>query len=132
MNYAGWLPRVLAYLVDIIPYGILVGIGGALGRNDDGTLGVLYWVFLLLGFAYLVYNRWIMGGQGQSIGKKVLGLRLIKEETGQPLGPGLAFARDICHFVDAIICGIGYLFPLWDAKKQTIADKIIKSIVVKA
>src|SRR4051812_46648176 len=124
MNYAGWFPRVLASLVDYIPYAILLGIGSALGRNDDGTFGVLYWIFLLLGLAYLVYNRYILGGQGQSIGKKVLGLRLIKEETGQPLGAGLAFVRDVAHLVDLIICGIGFLFPLWDAKKQTIADKL--------
>jgi uncharacterized RDD family membrane protein YckC len=32
--------------------------------------------------------------------------------------------------VDAIICYIGFLFPLWDSKKQTIADKIVKSVVV--
>jgi uncharacterized RDD family membrane protein YckC len=132
MNYATWIQRVGAYIVDFLPYGILLGIGSAIGRNDDGTFGVIYWICLLVGLGYWIYNRWILGGQGQSIGKKALGLRLIKEETGQPLGAGGAFLRDICHIVDGIICYIGFLFPLWDAKKQTIADKIVKSLVVKA
>ncbi|MDQ1423726.1 MAG: hypothetical protein QOD72_1224, partial [Acidimicrobiaceae bacterium] len=33
------------------------------------------------------------------------------------------------HVADSIICGIGYLFPLWDVKRQTLADKIMKTVV---
>jgi uncharacterized RDD family membrane protein YckC len=132
MNYASWIQRVGAYIVDAIPGAILGGIGSAIGTNDDGSLGVVYYICALLAFAFTVYNRWILGGQGASIGKKALGLRLQRDDTGAPLGAGMAFLRDICHFVDAIICYVGFLFPLWDAKKQTIADKIVKSIVVKA
>jgi uncharacterized RDD family membrane protein YckC len=78
------------------------------------------------------YNRWYLGGKtGQSWGKKALGLHLVGEQTGQPIGPGMAFVRDLAHIVDAIICYIGFLFPLWDAKKQTLADKIVKTLVIK-
>ena len=62
----------------------------------------------------------------------MLNLRLVSEETGQPIGMLMAFVRDICHIVDSIICYIGYLFPLWDAKRQTIADKIVKTVVIPA
>lgn len=138
MNYANWIQRVGAYLIDAIPAAILGGIGYAIAGpkvNADGTVeaaSALYYVFILLAIAWQVYNRWILGGQGASIGKKALGLRLIKEETGQPIGAGLAFLRDLAHVVDAIICYIGFLFPIWDAKKQTIADKLVKTLVVKA
>jgi uncharacterized RDD family membrane protein YckC len=43
----------------------------------------------------------------------------------------MAFVRDLCHFVDAIICYVGFLFPLWDDKRQTLADKIVSTVVVK-
>jgi uncharacterized RDD family membrane protein YckC len=136
MNLASWFQRVGAYLVDAIPSAILAGLAVAFGTttNDDGTksIGVMYYVFILLALGWVIYNRWILGGQGASIGKKALGLRLIKEETGQPIGAGMAFLRDIAHFVDGIICYIGYLFPLWDAKRQTLADKIVKTLVVVA
>ncbi|MFI5910182.1 RDD family protein [Dactylosporangium sp. NPDC051541] len=133
MNYATWPIRVGAYLVDVVPAAILGGIGYALGgpTADDPTIGPLYYVFALLALAYTIYNRWYLGGQGQSLGKKALGIRLVKEQTGQPLGFGGAFVRDIAHIVDAIICYIGFLFPLWDAKRQTLADKITGSLVVK-
>ncbi|GGM29258.1 RDD family protein [Dactylosporangium sucinum] len=138
MNYANWGQRVGAYIVDIIPAAILSGIGYAIDGpkvNADATMegmGAIYWICVLLAFAWTVYNRWILGGQGASIGKKALGLRLSKEQTGQPLGAGGAFVRDLAHIVDSIICLIGYLFPLWDQKRQTIADKIVGSLVVKA
>jgi len=35
------------------------------------------------------------------------------------------------HILDALPLFLGFLWPIWDAKKQTFADKIIKSVVVK-
>jgi uncharacterized RDD family membrane protein YckC len=135
VNYASWIQRVGAYLVDglcTLPFVILaVLLGSHTGSSGTAGVGVLYYVFLLLALVVQGYNRWFQAGKtGQSWGKKALGLRLVSEQTGQPIGAGLAFGRDIAHFVDGIICYIGYLFPLWDAKKQTIADKIVKTIVI--
>jgi uncharacterized RDD family membrane protein YckC len=133
--YASWIQRVGGYLIDAVilaPFWILAATLGR-GTNSNGvaTLNALYFVFVLLAVVVFGYNRWYQQGKtGQTWGKKVLGIRLISEETGQPIGPGMAFVRDLAHIVDGIICDIGYLFPLWDAKKQTIADKIVKTIVV--
>ena len=124
--YANWGQRVGAYLIDVAP---VVVVDLVLVRISV-ALSVIGW---LVGLGWTIYNRWYLGGTtGQSIGKLALSIRLVSEETGQPIGMLMAFARDICHIVDAIICYVGFLFPLWDAKKQTIADKIVKSVVVKA
>jgi len=32
--------------------------------------------------------------------------------------------------VDALPCMIGYLFPLWDARRQTFSDKIMNTVVL--
>jgi uncharacterized RDD family membrane protein YckC len=122
--YANWGQRVLAYLIDVAPVIIVVVV---LARISVALL-VIGW---LVGLGWSIYNRWYLGGTtGQSIGKKALNIRLVSEESGQPIGMLMAFVRDICHIVDSIICYIGYLFPLWDAKRQTIADKIVKTVVV--
>ena len=55
--------------------------------------------------------------------------RLIGEETNAPIGAKNAFIRDLVHILDALTV-VGYLWPLWDDKKQTFADKIMKTIVV--
>jgi uncharacterized RDD family membrane protein YckC len=123
--YASWIQRVGAYLVDIAPIWILDAI--------FFRVTALFWVISLAGLGWTIYNRWYQAGTtGQSLGKKVLNLRLVSEQTGEPIGPLMAFVRDVCHIVDAIICYIGFLFPLWDSKRQTLADKIVKTVVVNA
>jgi uncharacterized RDD family membrane protein YckC len=127
LAYANWAQRVGAYLIDAVPAWILIIIG-LVTRSVP-----VYFLFALAALAWVVYNRWIQAGRtGQSLGKRTLGLRLISESTGEPIGAGMAFARDICHLVDSIICYVGWLFPLWDAKRQTVADKILSTVVVPA
>jgi len=126
-QYSDWIHRVGAYLVETLPAIIILYIFVLAIRVTILSI-IVYLAFL----AYVIYNRWILGGQGQSIGKKVLGMMLLSEETGQPIGTLNAFLRDICHIVDSIICYVGYLFPLWDPKRQTLADKIMKTVVVPA
>jgi uncharacterized RDD family membrane protein YckC len=133
--YAEWPQRVLASLIDgaIVLGGYLVVILVAFifGKIASG-LGVLVLFLGYLGvLAFAIWNQIIVqGNTGQSIGKKQIGIKLIAEQTAQQLGPGLTFVRQIAHFLDGI-CFIGYLWPLWDEKKQTFADKIMTSIVIK-
>jgi uncharacterized RDD family membrane protein YckC len=78
-----------------------------------------------------VYNRWILGGRtGQSWGKQVFNLRLLRMSDGQPIGAGMAFVRDLAHIIDALPCYIGFLFPLWDNRRQTLADKVMSTVVI--
>jgi uncharacterized RDD family membrane protein YckC len=73
------------------------------------------------------------GTTGQSIGKGVMNIKVVGENTGQPLGTGGAFVRWLMHtFVDGAICYLGFLWPLWDDKKQTWGDKVASSVVVQA
>ncbi|MFF4954993.1 RDD family protein [Streptomyces chattanoogensis] len=69
--------------------------------------------------------------RGASPGKKIMKIRLIREETGLPLGLGMTLLRRICHGLDSAACGIGYLWPAWDAKGQTFADKVMRTVVVR-
>lgn len=146
---ARWPQRAGGYIIDqlvllpgYIPYFIGApknwSASSTVGDSVDSTSGssdgniplMLVGIAIMLGIT--IWNRWIKGGQGQTIGKQVVGLRLIGEQSGQPIGTGKAFLRDIAHILDSIICGlpIGYLWPLWDQKRQTWADKIMKTVVV--
>ena len=87
---------------------------------------------MLAGIGWNVYNRWIVGGRtGQSLGKRVTKIKLISEQTDQPIGAMNAFLRDLVHILDGAAC-VGYLWPLWDDKRQTFADKLMRTIVVDA
>ena len=123
--YANWGQRVGAYLIDYLPIFVLELVA-VISRN-----GIVRFLFIIASLAWWIYNRCIQAGRtGQSLGKRTLHLRLISERTGEPIGGGMAFARDICHILDSLACYIGWLFPLWDAKRQTLADKIISTVVI--
>ena len=149
--YTPWLTRVLAWIIDFIPYLIILGIGlgieavtqetvcvvddsefnlGEYCATGNSTLGVAaVSIAALLGLAYMVWNYgYRQGTTGSSIGKSIMKFKVVSEKTGQPIGFGVSVVRQIAHAVDAIICYIGFLFPLWDAKRQTLADKIMSTV----
>jgi uncharacterized RDD family membrane protein YckC len=142
--YAHWGRRVGAYLLDyvlILPGWVLAVIGLALTSASTGsrtrassggsTVGV---VLALVGYALMlgltIWNRYFRAGRtGQSWGKKVVGIRLVRESDLRPIGAGMAFVRDLAHIVDGFFY-LGYLWPLWDPKRQTFADKICSTVVL--
>ena len=38
---------------------------------------------------------------------------------------GAGIGRWFAHIVDSLVCYIGWLMPLWDSERQTIADKLV-------
>ena len=152
--YASWFQRVGAFLIDqllgvvaMIPYylGAVMAastvetttdpVTGELTTTGGGASGislVLMFLGVALAIAYFVWNYCLKQGRtGYTVGKGVLGIKLIKQDTGQPMGAGLSFVRQIAHIVDAIPCYLGYFWPLWDSKRQTFADKIMGTVVIE-
>jgi uncharacterized RDD family membrane protein YckC len=151
--YTPWLTRVLAYLIDGVGPAILGVIFLVLflastgvecrpvhSQYDHGGQyceatgpGGLTWVLMLVlwlaAIAFVVWNYgYKQGTTGSSIGKGVMKFKVVGEATGQPIGFGMSIVRQLAHVVDSAICSIGYLFPLWDPKRQTLADKIMKTV----
>jgi len=131
---AEWPQRALGAIVDwafAVVIVIVAVIVGAIFGAISSVLGLLVSLLLyIVAFGYLMLQMVKQGNTGQTIGKKIIGLKVISEATGQPIGPGMSIARYFAHIVDSIICYIGWLFPLWDAKKQTIADKLLGTVVI--
>ncbi|CAN5471897.1 hypothetical protein BH18ACT1_BH18ACT1_14450 [soil metagenome] len=119
-----------SYAIDYIAPFLAVFIVGTIFGILSDVLGLI--VFLLgyiAAFAFAIYTSYLGGQTGQSIGKQQVGLRLVRESDGQPIGGGLGIGRYFLHIIDGF-CFIGYLCPLWDEKKQTFADKILTTVVL--
>jgi len=130
-----WGTRALGYLIDYAPIVAIYIVGWIIALILGQIAGILGALVLLLTWAaaigWWIWNRAIMSGRtGQSLGRKVMGTTLIGEASGQPIGAGNAFVRDLAHIIDSLVCYIGWLMPLWDGKRQTIADKIMTTVVV--
>jgi uncharacterized RDD family membrane protein YckC len=153
-GYASWLSRVGAVLVDGLAgavaaapfyagYVSLLGSHLTTTQRPDGTSEVhvtgniglpvtLMVLGTLTGLAFFVWNICLRQGRtGQTVGKTILGIRMVSASEGRPIGPLLSFVRYLCHVVDGLFCGLGYLWPLWDARNQTWGDKIMRTVVVK-
>jgi uncharacterized RDD family membrane protein YckC len=125
MNKAGFWSRFFAAFIDgliIAPfiYGlILVGFGAALQNGVPYGFSIIYETVLL--------SQW----NGQTIGKKVLGIR-VTTTSGGSLNWLKAFIRSISKILSGIVFCLGYLWMLWDGESQTWHDKIADTLVVKA
>ncbi|MFD9407663.1 RDD family protein [Streptomyces sp. NPDC059989] len=130
---AHWGLRVGATLLDgLITAGPMYALGFidlATSDNPDEP-GFFFLIGVLYAIAMGFYQLYLEGKTGQSIGKKAVGISVRREADGQPLGFGMAFVRKLAHFLDGIACYIGYLWPLWDEKKQTFADKVCNTLVI--
>lgn len=149
--YTPWLTRFLAFLIDYAPILVVLGIAQVVDMltqeescvtsvnqydvaqycySQGSIIGVLaQGLASLLILAYVVWNYgYRQGTTGSSVGKSILKFKVVSEVTGEPLGFGMSLVRQLAHFVDAIICYVGFLFPLWDSKRQTLADKIMTTV----
>ena len=153
VEFASWGRRVLGYVIDLFLH-VVASIPCYLGflamddeleydtdafgnqtvsdRTDfsDATVAILV-IGGLISLAFWVYNVVIRQGRtGYTLGKTVVGIRLIRVSTGEPMGAGWSFLRQIAHYVDSLVCYLGWLWPLWDQRNQTLADKIMGTVVI--
>jgi uncharacterized RDD family membrane protein YckC len=131
---AEWPQRVVAWLIDAVCIFVLyiaVFILAAIFGAISDALGAIVFILGYLGAIVLQFwFAYLNGVKGQSPGKAVTGLKVVSEADGSLIGGGTGIVRAIAHFLDGIVCGLGYLLPLFDEKKQTIADKVMKTVVL--
>jgi uncharacterized RDD family membrane protein YckC len=152
--YASWSKRVGAYLIDgviglalsVLFLPLLVSYADTqqvqpngrvqtIGSVSGGSVGIaIVGGCVLLGYTIL---QWYLEGRlGWTIGKRALGIRLVRERDGRFVGFWLALVRYLIYLVIGSICFIAsilnYLWPLWDPKRQTWPDKLLGQLVIEA
>ncbi|MGB7962802.1 MAG: RDD family protein [Propionicimonas sp.] len=123
-----WPKRALGGVIDYVAAGVVISIIGSVLSNMSTGLGSA--ANAVLGIGWMLYLGHKSGTTGVTFGRSIAKTKLVSEETGAPIGSMNGIIRQLAHIVDSIICYIGWLFPLWDAKRQTLADKIMKTVVV--
>src|SRR5262249_9686819 len=138
-SYGDMGKRIAAYLID----GLLVGcgyipgliislVGSGIGGDVGGLIGILGALLAFVGiFAVLLYNIYLLGRDGATLGKKWMGLKVL-DASGQPLGFGKAFLREIVKYAANSACIILAFWPFWDQEKQGLHDKAVGTHVYNA
>ncbi|MFF0744372.1 RDD family protein [Streptomyces sp. NPDC004111] len=158
--------RLGARALDAVAYGILyaifsaIGLAGLVGAsntlkdcdpmaadytqcvNDNASAGAgiiagFFGALALFGLIALLYEWLMVSIWGATLGKMVLGVKVVKESTGQAPGLGAGFIRWIIPMVGSLFCGLGtllvYLSPFFDnsGKLQGWHDRAGSTIVIK-
>ncbi|MFI0979933.1 RDD family protein [Streptomyces sp. NPDC021093] len=159
--------RLGARALDGVAYGILyaifsaIGLAGLVGASESikdcgnymspgydqcindaanasvGIVAAFFGAIAVFALIALLYEWLMVSIWGATLGKMVLGVKVIKESTGQAPGLGAGFIRWIIPMVGSLFCGLGtllvYLSPFFDnsGKLQGWHDRAGGTIVIK-
>jgi uncharacterized RDD family membrane protein YckC len=141
-TYASYGKRFVAALIDfcltwVAAMVLFIVAFGLLFSDSIRVLAILLMILSVLWIpAMIIYNSVIRQGKsGQTIGKSRMRIRLIKEETGAPIGVGYAFLRGLASYALNSITGgifwiVDVLFPAFDSKNQRVIDKMLQTVVI--
>ena len=121
---AGFWRRLAASIIDSIVLGVVTYVLEAVVSQAFGVI---------LGFVVsAAYFTWFHGRTGQTPGDAALGVRVVdlRDTVGAPIGYNRAFIRWLVSIVSGLVIVLGYLWMLWDSRKQTWHDKAAGSLPV--
>jgi len=70
---------------------------------------------------FFYYQAYFLSRDGQTLGKKLLGLKVIDAE-GHPPQFGAAFARGLGYIASSTFLDLGFLWAIWDKSRRTWHD----------
>ena len=130
--------RVLATIADGIALGVLFWVMSALfgttssasATNVSASLeGFSALIFFVLVFAYYVI---LEGYLGQTLGKMLFGIKVVREDTGRVPGIGAAAIRTVLRIVDGLFSYlVAFIAVLASSKNQRLGDMAAHTLVVR-
>ncbi len=129
---ASWLARAGALSLDVLP-GIGVVAVLALLALTAPQRSWPWWVYTVAAALVLLLvmaNRWWLPAvTGWSLGRGVVGIRVVRRSDGAGAGAWRLLLRDLAHLLDTASLFVGWLWPLWDSRRRTFADLLLRTEV---
>ena len=128
---ARWHVRAAAFLIDVLP-GLAVVATMLMVWWAVPLRSVWWWISVsVLAVAALLTmtNRVILPAlSGWSLGRGLMGIAVVHKD-GTSVGVGRLLCRDLAHLLDTLSVFVGWLWPLWDARRRTFADLLVRTEV---
>ena len=130
--------RILATIVDGLVFGVLYTVMTALFGTIT-TVGTANWSGSLPAFWSVVYGVIIVlyyilleGYRGQTVGKMLLGIKVVREDNGEVPGLGAATIRTLLRIIDGIFSYlVAFVTVLISGKNQRLGDIAAHTLVVR-
>jgi uncharacterized RDD family membrane protein YckC len=129
--------RILATIVDAIVFSVifwvlalLFGSTSAEGGSVAFSLGGLgSLIYLVVIFAYYTL---LEGYLGQTLGKMLLGIKVVREDNGGVPGLGAAAIRTVLRIIDGILFYlVAFISVLATQKNRRLGDMAANTLVVR-
>jgi uncharacterized RDD family membrane protein YckC len=133
IEYQGIGIRLVSLIIDNIIVGIIIGaIGSGIGFGIMTQRMIPWWIGILYFVIYVSYFTLLEGSKGQTIGKMVTKIKVVREDGGQ-IDMNQALTRNILRIIDGLFAYLIGAILIWRSdKKQRLGDNIAKTIVIKA
>jgi uncharacterized RDD family membrane protein YckC len=119
---ATFFERFVAFMID----GVLLSIANFVLVAIFDSRGQLLSLVVAV-----VYFATLEGGPtGQTVGKRVMNIKVVRSRSLDQVGTGTAVVRYFAHFLSTIVFLLGYFWMLWDPERQCWHDKIAGTLVV--
>jgi uncharacterized RDD family membrane protein YckC len=129
--------RILATLVDSVVFGLLYALMAALfGTFQTAEFGHWYATLpviptVVYGLIVVFYYVLMEGYLGQTVGKMVLDIKVVREGTGEVPGPKAAAIRTLLRVVDALFSYlVAFVTVVANEKRQRFGDMAAHTLVV--
>jgi len=135
---APFLLRCGALIIDYIVVIAIPVIGLLVSRfagNDgakllnEGTSSASWLVAALVGFTNIVFLPMF---SGQTLGKMVTGLRIVRIDGTAPTITAIAFRQTGGYFLTLASAGIGFFFSVFSSKGRALHDYLSGTVVIYA
>ncbi|MEX1254138.1 MAG: RDD family protein [Dehalococcoidia bacterium] len=146
-DYIDFWPRCGAYIIDyilsgVITFGAAVAIivvasvvaflfgDFAFQEDEDAAVGAAAILGIIAATSLTFAYFWFGNSWGGTPGKRLVGMLVVDSRHGGDLGLGRGFLRLFIWTLGALPLYLGWLWCIWDAKKQAWHDKAARSVVV--
>ena len=134
MEYVGVGLRAVATIIDTF---LLIVIGYLIALVTDSTTaagfqleGVPMLLWLVIGVGYYIV---LEAQSGATLGKRVVGLRVVKLEGGGPIDWQASLSRNLLRLIDGFFFYLVGAIIVWSSdKKQRLGDKVAGTVVIRA
>lgn len=130
-SLARWRSRVLAFVVDVLPAAAVVATMALVSLTVPPRSAWWWSCMSVAGTAFLLMlvNRLLLPAiTGWSLGRALCGIAVVRRDGEDP-GPWRLLVRDLAHLLDTASLFVGWLWPLWDSRRRTFADLLLRTEV---
>lgn len=131
---AGFWIRFGAFFIDLLLFWIITGVPLWLIYGDayfsGNQLFAGFWDVILVWIFPMVATIWFWVRHSATPGKMACKLKIVDATSGQRISIKQGLIRYLGYFPSTWILGLGYIWMLFDQRKQTWHDKLAGTVVV--